>query len=38
MTMKFLWESVSYVIKSSSVNPIQDVAMQWLEQDVQGGE
>ena len=38
MTMKFLWEGVSYVIKSSSVNPIQDVAMQWLEQDVQGGE
>nr|POF01449.1 uncharacterized protein CFP56_35727 [Quercus suber] len=28
---------VSYVIKSSSVNPIQEVAMQRLERDVQGG-
>nr|POE55102.1 polygalacturonase qrt3 [Quercus suber] len=33
--MKFLWLGVSYVIKSSSVNPIQEVAMQRLEQDVQ---
>ncbi|XP_075659330.1 uncharacterized protein LOC142629260 [Castanea sativa] len=37
MTMKFLWEGVSYVIKSSSVNPVQEVAMQRLERDVQGG-
>ncbi|KAF3952555.1 hypothetical protein CMV_021899, partial [Castanea mollissima] len=37
MTMKFLWEGVSYVIKSSSVNPIKEVAMQRLERDVQGG-
>ena len=37
MMMKFLWEGVSFVIKSSSVNLIQEVAMQRLERDVQGG-
>ncbi|KAF3974594.1 hypothetical protein CMV_002099 [Castanea mollissima] len=37
MMIKFLWEGVSYVIKSSSINPIQEVAMQRLEQDMQGG-
>ena len=31
------WEGVSYVIKSSSVNPIQEEEMQRLERDVQSG-